>query len=79
MTLRDVVGWLVGGFRKKGAVHLGLFLLGPPVSVTRISFNEDYWNNSLLPKLTSFYDNCVAPEIVSPVHVLGIPMRDLSK
>ena len=49
------------------------------LSVTRISFNEDYWNNSLLPKLTSFYDNCVAPEIVSPVHVLGIPMRDLSK
>ena len=30
MTLRDVVGWLVGGFRKKGAVRLGLFLLGPP-------------------------------------------------
>ena len=30
MTLRDVVGWLVRGFRKKGAVRLGLFLLGPP-------------------------------------------------
>ena len=30
MTLRDVVGWLVWGFRKKGAVGLGLFLLGPP-------------------------------------------------
>ena len=25
MTLRDVVGWLVRGFRKKGAVRLGLF------------------------------------------------------
>ena len=32
MTLRDVVGWLVGGFRKKGAVRLGLFLLGPPAA-----------------------------------------------
>ena len=30
MTLRDVVGWLVRVFRKKGAVRLGLFLLGPP-------------------------------------------------
>ena len=30
MTLRDVVGWLVRGFRKKGAVRLGRFLLGPP-------------------------------------------------
>ena len=32
MTLRDVVGWLVGGFRKKGAVRLGLFLLGRPAA-----------------------------------------------
>ena len=31
---------------------------------------------NLLPK---FYDNCVVPEIVSPVHALGIPVRDLSK
>ena len=26
---------------------------------------------------TYFYDNCVAPEIVSPVHALGIPVRNL--
>ena len=37
MTLRDVVGWLVGGFRKKGAVRLGLFLLGPPAPMVTIS------------------------------------------
>ena len=37
MTLRDVVGWLVGGFRKKGAVRLGLFLLGPPAQGTIIN------------------------------------------
>ena len=24
-------------------------------------------------------ENCVAPEIVSPVHPLGLPIRDLSK
>ena len=33
MTLRDVVGWLFRGFRKKGAVRLGLFLLGPPAYI----------------------------------------------
>ena len=46
------------------------------VNVNRVQFDEDYWNLTLLPKLTTFYDNCVAPEIVSPVHVLGIPIRN---
>jgi hypothetical protein len=49
------------------------------ISVQRICFNETYWTTKLLPKLTSFYDNCVAPELVSPVHSLGLPIRDLSK
>ena len=48
------------------------------ISVSRIEFNSDYWNNTLLPKLVSFYDSCVAPEIVSPLHSLGMPMRNLS-
>ena len=30
MTSSDVVGWLVWGFSKKGALRLGLFLLPPP-------------------------------------------------
>ena len=37
------------------------------ISIQRITFNQDYWERTLLPRLTSFYDNCVAPEIVSPV------------
>ena len=45
------------------------------VNVHRVQFNEDYWNLTVLPKLTTFYDNCVAPEIVIPVHVLGVPTR----
>ena len=48
------------------------------ISVQRITFDENYCNK-LLPKLHSFYKNCVAPEIVSPVHALGLPLRDLSK
>ena len=48
-------------------------------SVERIYCDSDFWNNDLLPKLVAFYDNCLAPEIVCPVHVLGIPVRNLEK
>lgn len=47
------------------------------ISVQRIPFDNDYWDNELLPKLIDFYENCLAPEIVSPIHVLGMPVRDL--
>lgn len=48
------------------------------VSIQRIPFNQHFWVDKLLPKLVSFYDDCVAPEIVSPVHSLGFPIRNLS-
>ena len=48
------------------------------ISVERITFDTDYWTGALLPKLVLFHDNCVAPEIVSPVHTLGL-FRDHSK
>ena len=47
-------------------------------SIQRIYFNETFWSH-LLSKLTTFYDNCVVPEIVSPLHSVGLPLRDLSK
>lgn len=47
------------------------------ISVERISFNRDFWQTDLLPKLIDFFDNCFAPEIISPIHVLGLPVRDL--
>lgn len=49
------------------------------ISVQRINFDSNFWETRLLPKLTDFYDNCLAPEIVSPVHVLGLPVRNLKK
>lgn len=49
------------------------------LNVQGITFDELFWFNTLLPKLPAFYDNCVAPEIVSPLQPPGIPMRDLSK
>ena len=37
-------------------------------------FNKIFWENTF-SKLKSFYDNCVVPEIVSPIHVVGLPVR----
>ncbi len=47
------------------------------VSVERIRFDSDFWEKELVPKLTNFFDNCLAPEVVSPVYVLGLHVRDL--
>ena len=47
------------------------------LSIERINFDEHYWKD-LLEKLVDFYDNCLGPEIVSPVHVLGSQVRDLN-
>ena len=45
--------------------------------VERIKFDSEFWEKRLLPKLTDFYKKCIAPEIVSPMHALGQPIRDL--
>ena len=47
------------------------------INIQRIHFDKNYWESNLLPKLVAFYDNCLAPEIVSPVHALGLPIRNL--
>ena len=40
--------------------------------IHQIKYNEDFWNCELLPKLIEFYDCCLAPAIVSPVHIMGM-------
>ena len=52
---------------------------GKGLSIQRIEFDENFWKDRLLPRLVDVYNNCVVPEIVSPVHPLGLPIRDLSK
>lgn len=47
------------------------------INIERIKFDCDFWEKDLVPKLTKFFDNCLGPEIVSPVHVLGLKVRDL--
>ena len=49
------------------------------LSVECIYYDSDFWSNELLPKLVAFYDNCLAPEVVCPVHLLGIPVRNLER
>ena len=46
------------------------------ISIERINFDPDFWKD-LLYCLIEFYDNCLGPEIVSPVHMLGLKVRDL--
>ena len=48
------------------------------LSAQRIPFDCKFWEDKLLPKLVTFYDNCAAPETVSPLHPLGLPLRNLS-
>ena len=49
------------------------------ICVERIAYDDGYWQKTLLPKLEAFFDNCLGPEIVSPIHALGLPIRDLAK
>ena len=49
------------------------------LSVERICFDPSSWNDDLLPKLVAFYDNCLGPELVCPVHVLGMPVCNLQE
>ena len=48
-------------------------------SVQHIAFNQEFWTDILSPKLSHFYDNCAAPELVSPVHVLDFPFEMFPK
>ena len=49
------------------------------ISVERIHFDSNYWEHTLLPKLKRFFEDCLTPKIVSPVHSVALPIRDLSK
>ena len=47
-------------------------------AIQRIKFDKVFWDQELLPKLTEFYTNSIAPEIVDPMHALEQPMRQLT-
>ena len=70
---------LTRGFNHWASGRLHFVIYTKDVSVERIYFDNDYWLHTLLPKLEGFFDNCLGPEIVSPLHTLGIPMRNYTK
>ena len=41
------------------------------ISVERISFDKLFWETELLPKLVQFWECCIVPDIVAPVHHFG--------
>ena len=47
------------------------------ISVEQISFDELFWETELLPELVQFWECCIAPEIIAPVHHFGHAIRDL--
>ena len=47
------------------------------IAVETIHYDEKFWKEKLLPALVGFYENCVAPKIVSPLHNVGMRVRDL--
>ena len=47
------------------------------ISVERILYDADFWENNLLPKLTVFYDKRLCPSILSPIHLHGRKVHDL--
>ena len=56
-----------------------LYISNEVQHIHRLHFNVNFWKSDLLLKLVHFYDNCLAPEIIYPMHVLGLPIRDISK
>ena len=44
------------------------------LSVERVCDDRNFWEQDLLPLLEEFYKKCVAPETISPVRVLGLPV-----
>ena len=45
------------------------------LTVEGINFDSEFWNDKLVRKLEEFYTKCFLPEVVSLVHVLGLPQE----
>lgn len=46
------------------------------ISVQRISFDREFWNAKMLPKLVSFYETAILPELAAPEYPNGRPIRE---
>lgn len=46
------------------------------ISIQRIQQDSTFWSDSMLPKLLSFYENALLPELAAPEHPNGRPIRE---
>ena len=46
------------------------------ITIERVRYDQEFWEKNLLPKLEEYYDNCVAPEIVSPVRIAFARLKE---
>ncbi|XP_050510167.1 uncharacterized protein LOC126886977 [Diabrotica virgifera virgifera] len=58
--------------------QFGYFLIWSPhgILVEKITRDDLFWKETMLPKLKIFYNNCLLPELLDPLHPKGIPIRD---
>ena len=47
-----------------------------PITIERIYVDEDFWNTKIYPKLVDFYMRHTLPEMASPHHCSGQPIRE---
>lgn len=60
--------------RREWRCDFGVYTLMCPKVV--YSMKHIRVSHYVLPKLTTFSDNCVLPKIISPVHHIGLPLHD---
>lgn len=44
--------------------------------IERIQYSETFWEKKMFPNLKWFYFNCLLPEVASPRHPQGLPVRE---
>jgi len=74
--------WQIQGqlnITKKSICIFILFSMGNNLYIQYINRDEYLWTNKMLPKLISFYMDCMLPEIVDPRVPRGLQIRDPAK
>ena len=67
----------IRGLVAKSGVTLLHILVKTFIYIQRITYDRQFWEDELLPKLCSLYNLCLAPETVCPQHPLDLPLRHL--
>ena len=47
-----------------------------PITVEQINIDDNFWNTKIFPGLVDFYMKHMFPELMSPWHLSGQPIRE---